>query len=223
MKQAAVLSNVTGPHQGAQLFVQHETAQPTSALLLFHGRGASAADMLGLSQHFDLPSTMIVVAPRAQGAQWYPQRFLVPREENQPHLDSALMVVKESLDWIAQMGVSPKQTIIGGFSQGACLAADFLLRNPQPLGGVLLLSGGVIGSDEQISVTQWSGDLEHTRIFLGCDTQDFHIPVERVRLTTELLRGLNGRVDERLYSNMGHMVSSDEIRACQDIIDQLTL
>lgn len=221
MKQLTTLSAVTGPHANAPLFTRGEARNPTSALLLFHGRGASAADMLGLSQYFTLPETMMVVAPHAQGAQWYPHRFIVPQEENQPDLDSALHVVDETIHWINGLGIPSEKIVIGGFSQGACLTAEYVSRNTRTFAGVLILSGGLIGSDEEVVKASWSGNLQRTPVFLGCDTNDFHIPVERVQLTSKIFHTLGAQVDERLYTNMGHTVSSDEIKACQDIIDAL--
>lgn len=221
MKHLTTLSSVTGPHADAPLFARGETENPSSVLLLFHGRGASAADMLGLSQYFTLPDTLIIVAPHAQGAQWYPHRFIVPQEENQPDLDSALQVIDESIHWINGLGIPSEKIVIGGFSQGACLTAEYVARKPLPFAGVLILSGGLIGSDEEVTKAIWSGNLQRTPVFLGCDTNDFHIPVERVEATSKVFRSLGAQVDEQLYTNMGHTISSDEIKACQDIIDAL--
>jgi phospholipase/carboxylesterase len=212
------LDKVSGPHASAAVFTSAKVEAPTSALVLLHGRGASAADMLGLASMFDIPERMLVLCPQANGHQWYPQRFLVEREQNQPYLDSAYQVVSQTLEWLDQKNIPANKVILGGFSQGACLASDFIARNPKKYGGALILSGGMIGSEEELTTTLWSGKLEQTPVFLGCDVQDFHIPAERVKQTVEILTQLDADVQIELYEHIGHTVTEQEVLICQDII-----
>ena len=179
-----------------------------AAMLMVHGRGARAEDILSLANEFNVPG-FACLAPQAAGNTWYPNRFLVPLADNEPWLSSALKFVGDVLDETINAGISAERIMLLGFSQGACLALEFAARNARRYGGLVGLSGALIGPDD--TPRNYSGSLAGTPVFLGCSDMDFHVPSDRVDQTAEVLRLLGGEVTERLYPNMDHSVNQDEI------------
>lgn len=190
--------------------------QAEAAMVMIHGRGATAASILTLADAFNAPD-VAYLAPQAAGNAWYPQRFIEPVARNEPWLTSALAVVGQVVARIAAAGISAERTLLLGFSQGACLALEFAARNPHRYGGVLGLSGALIENGNQ--PRSYEGSLAGTPIFLGCSTTDFHIPRERVEHSADVLRSLGADVTLKLYPNMEHTVIPDEIVYVQRIID----
>jgi predicted esterase len=144
---------------------------------------------------------------------------MMPMEQNEPYLSSALRRVGEVLTQIAAAGVPSERTGLLGFSQGACLTTEFIARNARRYGGVAGLSGGLIGPPG--TPRTYGGALDGTPVFLGCSEVDFHIPKERVEETAEVLRSLGGQVELRLYPNMGHLVNEDEVLAVRELFGGL--
>ncbi|MGD9739158.1 MAG: alpha/beta hydrolase [Bauldia sp.] len=205
------------PHKNAPVLVTGtDPNEARAAVILLHGRGASARDILGLASAFDR-GDVAYLAPQASGNTWYPHRFLVPRAENQPHLDSAHAVVARLIRTLGEQGVPAERIILAGFSQGACLASDHAVRNPRRYGGVLAFSGGLIG--DRIDTADFAGSLAGTPAFLGCADNDAHIPAERVRQTAAVMEALSAEVTLRLYPGQDHRINDDEIRAAQVILD----
>jgi phospholipase/carboxylesterase len=201
--------NYTSPHQGQPVRTAGEPiASAKAAMLMVHGRGARAEDILTLADQLDQPG-FAYLAPQAAENSWYPNRFLVPFAENEPWLSSALAFVGEIFDQIVDAGISPERIMLLGFSQGACLTLEFAARNARRYGGVVGLSGALIGPDD--TPRDYAGSLAGTPVFLGCSDVDFHVPKERVIQTAEVLRRLGAEVTERLYPNMDHTVNPDEI------------
>lgn len=208
-----------GPHQGGPV----STAGPVpeeadAAMILIHGRGASPESILTLSREFQEPGVHYV-APQASGYIWYPRSFLVPREQNQPGLDSGLQRIADLLDDLERRGIPRSRVILLGFSQGACLVSEFAARHPVRYGGVAGLSGGLIG--EEILQEEYTGSLESTPVFLGCSDVDMHIPVDRVHQTAEILEELGGSVVKKIYPGMGHTVNEDEIDQVINMIQEV--
>lgn len=199
------------PHQGqAVLTTGAPLEQARAAMVMIHGRGASAEDILSLSRELNQPE-VAYLAPQAAGHTWYPNSFLAPLASNEPYLTSALGVIAALLAQIEATGIPAERTLLLGFSQGACLSLEFVARNARRYGGVAGLSGGLIGPDG--TPRDYAGSLQSTPIFLGCSDVDFHIPKQRVQHSTHVLRQLGGDVTERLYPGMGHTVNMDEIKA----------
>jgi predicted esterase len=189
-----------------------------AAMLMLHGRGARAEDILTLASELGQPG-FAYLAPQAAGNTWYPNRFLVPTQQNEPWLSSALTLVAETLARIDQAGIPSERVILLGFSQGACLALEFAARNARRYGGVVGLSGALIGPDD--APREYPGSLAGTPVFLGCSDVDFHVPKERVDQTAEVLRTLGGVVTERLYPNLEHTVNQDEIEFVRGMMQRL--
>jgi phospholipase/carboxylesterase len=206
-------------HEGQPVYAAGEAAdQAQAAVVLIHGRGASAADILSLSPEIEQPG-FAFLAPEAAGGQWYRYRFTEPVERNEPWLSSALNLVNQILLHLQQVGIPPERTVLLGFSQGACLALEYAARHPRRYGGLVGLSGGLIGAENELG--PYSGSLEGTPVFLGCSDVDPHIPAERVRFTAGALRDQGAEVTMRFYPGMGHMVNQDELDAVRSMLEQL--
>jgi phospholipase/carboxylesterase len=191
----------------------------SAAMLMLPGRGASAGDILTLAPDLEEPGWAFL-APQAQGGTWYPNPFLAPIESNEPWLSSALGVVGDLLGRLGAAGISPERTVLLGFSQGACLALEYAARNARRYGGVVGLSGGLIGPDGVPRLD--AGSFAGTPAFLGCSDRDPHIPAHRVVHAAGVLRGLGADVTMVLYPDLGHSVSPDELEHVRDIMRRLT-
>ena len=210
---------ITGPHQGQPLLLAGEPLQSArAAMIMVHGRGATAEDILMLADEFKQPG-FAYLAPQAAGNTWYPNSFLAPIASNEPGLSSGLAVIASLLDQLTQAGISSERTILLGFSQGACLSLEFVARNARRYGGVAGLSGALIGPDG--TLRNASGSLAGTPVFLGCSDIDPHIPKARVQETAEVLQRLGGDVTMRLYPRMDHTVNRDELRSVQAMMSAL--
>jgi predicted esterase len=206
----------SGPHDGAQVHVAGTPlAEARAAMIMVHGRGASAREILSLRQLWRADS-VAYLAPQAAGATWYPRRFMEPLETNEPWLSSALALLEGLVARLGEAGIPPERVVLLGFSQGACLATEFAARNARRWGGVVGLSGGLIGPEGM--PRDYPGSLDGTPVFLGCSDVDFHIPKERVSESADVLRRLGGDVTMRLYPGMGHEVNDDEIAWVQGLL-----
>jgi predicted esterase len=190
------------------------------AAILMHGRGASARDMIALATHM-APPGIAVLAPQATGNSWYPHPFTAPLANNEPKLSSALEVIATIVAALGDAGLQPDRIAIGGFSQGACVATEYVARNAQRYGGVIGFSGGLIGPPG--APRELDGDLDGTPVFLGCSDVDPHIPLERVEKTAEILAALGGRVDKRIYRGMGHSVNNEEVAYARNLLALLAV
>lgn len=179
-----------------------------AAMILLHGRGATAEGMLELADVFAQPD-MAYLAPQAPGRTWYPLSFLAPIEQNEPHLSRALAQVGALVGDLGLQGFAPEKIVLLGFSQGGCLALEYAARNAQRYGAVIGLSAGLIGPEG--TPRTYGGSLAGTRVVLGCSDIDAHIPVGRVRDSSRVLSALGGDVIERIYPGMGHTINDDEI------------
>jgi predicted esterase len=183
--------------------------------VLVHGRGATAESLLPLAEQVGGPG-LAVLAPQAAGQSWYPQRFLAPLAANEPWLSSAPAAVGDVVAQVGVAGVPPERTLLLGFSQGACLALEWAARHARRYGGLVGLSGGLIGPDG--TPRDYAGSLAGTPVFLGCSDVDRHIPLARVHATAAVLRRLGGAVDERIYPGLGHTINRDELAAVRALV-----
>lgn len=210
-----------GPHQGQPVRTAGAPLpRAQAAMVMLHGRGATAESILSLAPALEAPG-FAYLAPQAGGNSWWPQSFLAPIASNEPGISSAMVAVEDVLSQITAAGIPSERTLLLGFSQGACLAAEFAARHARRYGGVAALSGGLIGPDG--TPRDYVGSLEGTPVFLGCSDADMHIPAERVRQSAEVLRGLGAEVSMRLYPGMGHEINEDEITAVQAMMETAAL
>lgn len=197
------------PHAQSPIVMGGEPfASAKAALVMVHGRGDSAEGILSLANALDVEEYALL-APQAAGFEWYPRPFLVPLEQNEPWLSSALAKIGTVLAQAAAVGIPPERTVLLGFSQGACLLLEYTARNAQRYGGIAGLAGALIGADG--TPRDYRGSLAGTPVFLGCSDIDPHIPAERVRETATVLERLGGQVTMRFYPGLGHTVNQDEI------------
>jgi len=201
--------NASNLHQGQPLaHAGQALEQAQAALLLLHGRGADAPSILLLAEELYHPA-YAYLAPQAANDTWYPYTFLAPMAQNEPWLGSALARVGEVVAAIEAAGIPAERIVLGGFSQGACLASEFMARNARRYGGLLAFSGGLIGPPG--TPRAYAGDLDGTPVFLGCSDVDAHIPKARVEETAAVLQGMGAIVTLRLYPGLGHTINGDEI------------
>jgi phospholipase/carboxylesterase/glyoxalase family protein len=207
------------PHFGNPVAHAGESLdRATTTMVMVHGRNAAPANILDLFRRLERPS-VAALAPAATGGTWYPQSFLSPREQNEPGITSALFVLESLVKDLQSRGFSSHNIVLLGFSQGACLTAEFAFRHPRAYGGVMVLSGGLIGPPG----TTWddpAGSLAGVPVFLGCSDVDAHIPKERVLESEAVFARRGATVTRRLYPGMGHLVNDDEIAVVRGVLDQ---
>ena len=209
-------ATVLDPHAGQPVLTAGKPlAAASGALILIHGRGATAESILDLADYLPHPD-LAYLAPQAADYTWYPYSFLSPLERNEPYLSSALARVAAVVAQVEAAGIPPARIVLGGFSQGACLASEYVARHAQRYGGLLVFSGGLIGPEG--APRDYDGTLAGTPVFVGCSDVDPHIPIERVRETADVLTRLGARVDSRVYPRMGHTINQDEIDAAAALV-----
>lgn len=186
-----------------------DLAVADKVLIMLHGRGGSAEDILSLAEALPVKD-FALIAPQAAAHSWYPYSFLAPPAQNEPWLSSALDVLKQLVDDIREQGFAPDQLWFAGFSQGACLMLEFITRNALRYGGAIAFTGGLIG--DRIYPENYTGDFGGTPVFIGTSDPDAHVPVQRVHDTTALLIGKHAVVVEKVYPGMGHTITQQEIR-----------
>ena len=189
-----------------------------AVLIMVHGRNAAPRNILELIERFQRPR-VACIAPAAAGGTWYPNSFMAPRASNEPGLSSAMAMLEALVTATIARGVPANKIVLLGFSQGACLTSEFVLRHPRRYGGVSIFSGGLIG----VPGTSWddvNASLDGTPMFFGCSDIDGHIPKERVLESEAVFQRLGARVTRTLYPGMGHLVNDDEIHELQQMLDE---
>ncbi|PHQ38881.1 phospholipase [Halorubrum persicum] len=236
------------PHADEPLVTAGADAESANAaVVLVHGRGATARSIVEFGETVAgddaaissaaSPSTvretsgLSLLAPQAAANTWYPNSFLAPVADNEPGRSSGLRAVGRAVETAMDAGIPAERVLIGGFSQGACLASEFVARNPTRYGGLAVLSGGLIG--ESIALDDYVADaageadgdasdaLAGTPVFLGCSDVDPHIPEERVHETAEVLEALGGDVETRIYEGMGHGINEEETAYVSEMVAEL--
>ena len=206
-------------HQSQKVFTAgRPLAQARAAMILVHGRGAAAQSILELSTVLDHPD-FAYLAPQAAHHTWYPYSFLAPLQRNEPGLSSGLQDIDDLVARVENAGIPAERIVLGGFSQGACLASEYVARHARRYGGLLVFSGGLIGP---LGMTYaYPGSLDDTPVFLGCSNRDAHIPLERVEESAAVFTDLGGDVTKKIYPDMGHTIIQDEIDHAREIVDRV--
>jgi phospholipase/carboxylesterase len=180
------------------------------AIIMLHGRGASASSIITLKDHLNLRDTAIL-APQATNSSWYPFSFMAPVEKNQPTLDSALEIIHGLVKELKEQGIPGQEIYFLGFSQGACLALEYTARHAEPYGGVIAFTGGLIG--EVLDRSNYQGDFGNTPVLISTKDPDPHVPLPRVEKTAGIFRSLNARVDLRVEKGGSHTIELEELKA----------
>jgi phospholipase/carboxylesterase len=192
--------------------------QAAGALILLHGRGASAQDILALGSALT-GDRLALLAPQAPGHTWYPFSFLAPRQQNEPFLSSSLSQVERAMALSISAGLKPSEIAVCGFSQGACLATEFVARHPQRYAALLAFTGGLIGPlEEPISL---AGDLAGTPVLLSSGDPDPHVPWQRVQQSGELLTGIGAEVILHRYAGRPHTILPEEVEHAKTMLSGL--
>jgi phospholipase/carboxylesterase/glyoxalase family protein len=213
------MNDTSDPHRGKPVLTAGPgIAEARAAMIMLHGRGASANDIIGIAQVIDRPD-IACLAPEAAGFSWYPRPFMEPIENNQPHLASALLMIAGLIARCNAAGLPPNRVALLGFSQGACLSLEFAARSPRRYAGIFTLSGGLVGGS--IGPENYSGSLDGTPVFLGCSDDDPYIPLIRVQESTAVMAALGADTNERIYAGMGHVINEDEIGHVQGVLDAI--
>ena len=208
-----------GPHEGQPaLQAGKPLGQAPVAVVMVHGRNAGPENILDLVPALARPE-VTYLAPAAANRTWYPYSFLADIASNEPWLSSGLAVLGTLVSRVEAAGVPRDRIVLLGFSQGACLATEFAIRNASRFGGVVVFSGGAIGPPG----TRWddSGRFDGTPMFFGCSDVDSHVPAARVIESAELCARMGADVTRRLYPGMGHTINDDEIAWAQNLLDAL--
>jgi predicted esterase len=197
-----------------------DVAEARAVLILLHGRGASADDILSLGEQIAarVPGVALF-APQAANHTWYPERFLAPVARNEPYLTSALGIVGGLIAAAGKGGMGPESVVLLGFSQGACLVLEYAVRNPRRYGGVAGLSGALIGPPG--TPRDPTRSLAATPVYLGCSDRDFHIPLASVNESEAVLRRLGADVRKSIFPGMGHAVNAEELDAVEKLVREI--
>ncbi|MDN3549237.1 alpha/beta hydrolase [Mucilaginibacter aquaedulcis] len=187
----------------------------SKAIIMLHGRGASAASIITLKDHLKLDGYAIF-APQATEHSWYPYSFMAPVANNQPALDSALAIIGDLVEDIKKQGITQENIYFLGFSQGACLTLEYVTRNAGRYGGVIALTGGLIG--EQLINDNYKGDFNNTPVLITTGDPDTHVPVSRVNESKTIIEGLNASVTLKIYKGRMHTISADELQLANGIL-----
>lgn len=195
-------------------------ADAGAVMIMVHGRNAGPRNILDLATRLDQPGLAFAYrAPAAAGNTWYPYSFMAPTDRNEPGLSSGLSVLARLVSQAEAAGIPRRRTVLLGFSQGACLTAEFAVRNAGTYGAVIVLSGGLIGPEG----TTWDcdGSFDGTPVFLGCSDVDGHVPKTRVDETAAVFQRMGAAVTKRIYPGMGHQVNDDEIEFTRNLMREL--
>jgi phospholipase/carboxylesterase len=207
---------MAGPHDDQPLVTAGTPLDAAEvAMVLVHGRGASAQSIVRSMEAIQTDG-LAMLAPQAARNTWYPNSFLAPVEQNEPGRSSGLAAIERAVERATDASIPTESIVLLGFSQGACLASEFVAWNPQQYGGVAVLSGGLIG--DPVEKSSFTGSLAETPVFLGCSDVDPHIPVERVHVTARVLQDLDADVQTEIYEGMGHTVNQAELDHVESLV-----
>jgi predicted esterase len=210
------------PHRDQPVIIRGQAlAGADTAIILLHGRGGSTEDILMLGQELIEDANdahTALLAPQAAQHTWYPNSFLAPLAQNEPWLSSAIGKVGACVEQCLAAGVPKDHIAIVGFSQGACLASEFVARNPSRYGAVVAFTGGLIGPPGMD--LHHPGSLDKTPVLLSSGDPDPHVPWERVEETRRIFTEMGADVHAVRYPNRPHTVLPEEIHNARNLLEK---
>lgn len=216
------MTDNTHPHGGGRVLQAGAPLEVAKkVIILMHGRGASAADIIRLGDSLvgEDAEGVTFLAPQATNSTWYPVSGFLPQEQLAPWLESALMVIDEIIDTVTNAGIPNEKIVLGGFSQGAMLSLEYASRDRRKIGGVIAFSGSIIGPvDEPYTL---EGDVTGLPMFIGCGTNDSWIPANAAQNSAALFTEGGANVDLRIYDGMEHTINQDEVEGAAALIAQI--
>ena len=219
IRELHITSKEIAPHNSSKILMEGvELDKAKAVMIMIHGRGATAESILDLSRYFMFEGVSYI-APQANGSTWYPYSFLIPIEQNEPGLSSALQKLTDIVDHVIASGISEQNIMLLGFSQGASLSLEWTARNAKNIAAVFGLSGGLIGPPG--TKREYRGSFKKTTVFLGCSDVDFHIPKARVIESADVFKRMDADVTMKLYPNLPHTVNDDEIAFINSFVKNL--
>ena len=207
------------PHVGQPI---ETTGRPLgegrAVMIMIHGRQAAPVNILQLVDSLSQPE-FTYIAPAAADNTWYPYSFMADKEQNEPGISSGVAVIDCVVSDVVNKGILKDHIVLLGFSQGACLTAEYAVEHADRFGGVILYSGSVIGPPG----TTWAygGSFDGTPIFMGCSDVDSHVPLERIEEGAAVFERMGAIVTKRIYPGMGHQINDDEIAFTQGLMRNL--
>lgn len=208
------------PHAGQPVVeIGVPLGRAPAVVIMVHGRNAGPENILDLLPRLARPN-LTYLAPAAANRTWYPFSFLADMARNEPGLSSGLNVLESLVARVESAGTSRARIVLLGFSQGACLMSEFAARHASRFGGIVVLSGGVIGPPG--TPRDYGGRFDGTPVFFGCSDRDAHVPESRVRESADLFGRMGAVVTTRIYPGMAHLVNDDEIEAAQAMLDAVS-
>ncbi len=190
-------------------------AQAKGALVMLHGRGGHAANIISLARELDAEG-LAIYAPEATNNSWYPYSFMAPENQNQPALNSALEVIDQLVAKIKADGIPANRIYFMGFSQGACLTLEYIARHAQAFGGAIAFTGGLIG--EELMPERYQGNFENTPVLITTGNPDPHVPLHRVEESVALLKKLGAQVTLKVYPGRPHTITMPEIELANELL-----
>ncbi len=217
--QEFTLDGVFGPHAHTQVLMRGNTKNPRAALILMHGRGASAFHIISILDTISLPDHLTVLVPQAKDQTWFPNRFFDARAQNEPHLTSALSVIGALVEDVQRrFGVGTNDVTLAGFSQGASLVAEYLVEQPAQFNGACVYSGGLLGTNEDLAALKLSNSLLQTPVYMGCDIADPHVPIARFQKSRDLLQESGAMITYREYEGLRHAIHPEGLQFLGQLI-----
>jgi phospholipase/carboxylesterase len=186
------------------------------AVVVLHGRDQDPQWMLeNLAWELELPRAAFIL-PEAENNTWYPGRFFDREEENEPWVRRALAACTNAVGIAEAAGIPIERIALAGFSQGACLVAELLAREPRRYAAAAILTGGLFGTEDQLHVPR--GSLDGLPVLITGHVDDDWVPVPRVERTAELLREAHARVELAIHDDPEHQINDDEVAAVRRLL-----
>lgn len=202
------------PHAGQPILQSGESLDNAKlAMVLLHGRGAGPEDVLTLADAYGLEG-LAYIAPAAADHSWYPYPFGSGEKSNAPSVESAHTVLESVLSTLARHGFPPERVVLGGFSQGACLALSHTTAYPRRYGRIVAYSGALIGNFKKGFVPH--GDLEGTPIEISGGDHDPHVPWFQMQFAAQTLEAMGAEVELHQHAGLPHTVCRDQIAATRE-------